>query len=134
MTSIPHSDALQADEDLSAKSATAPRVSVEALKDTIADLTFVNLGKAIEGCQRSAESGQTTATAPTFLMTLAVVTCVNGFVVVGKSAPASAANFDKAKGEQFAYEDAMRQLWPMKGYALRERLYQQELIDAGANG
>ena len=121
-TPIPHSDALQADEDLSAKSATAPRVSVDALKDTIADLWFINLGDAIERVGKD-------ATAPTHLMTLAIVTCVNGFVIVGKSAPASAANFDKAKGEQFAYEDAMRQLWPMKGYALRETLYQRELGD-----
>ncbi len=46
----------------------------------------------------------------------------NGFTVIGKSAPASPENFDPEKGKRFAYEDAVKQLWPLEGYALRERL------------
>jgi hypothetical protein len=46
----------------------------------------------------------------------------NGFTLVGKSAPASPENFDREKGQRFAYEDAIKQLWPLEGYALRERL------------
>jgi hypothetical protein len=32
----------------------------------------------------------------------------------------SAANFDAAKGRQFAYEDAVRQMWPLEAYARLE--------------
>lgn len=46
----------------------------------------------------------------------------NGFVVIGKSAPASPENFNLDLGRKFAYEDAIRQLWPLMGFALRERL------------
>ncbi len=46
----------------------------------------------------------------------------NGFTVIGKSAPASPENFDAETGRLFAYEDAIKQLWPLEGYALRERL------------
>jgi hypothetical protein len=47
----------------------------------------------------------------------------NGFTIVGKSAPASAENFDQQKGELFAYEDAVRQAWPHFGFALRDRIH-----------
>ncbi len=56
------------------------------------------------------------------LLTLCLVTTKNGFVLVGKSAPASAENFDVELGRKLAYEDAVRQLWPLMGYALRDRL------------
>lgn len=55
-------------------------------------------------------------------MTICIVTMTNGFVVIGKSAPADPANFNADLGAKFAREDAIRQLWPLEGYALRERL------------
>lgn len=55
-------------------------------------------------------------------MTLCVVTMRNGYAVVGKSAPADSENFNIELGKKFAYEDAVRQLWPLEGYALREQL------------
>jgi hypothetical protein len=42
--------------------------------------------------------------------------------VIGKSAPASPENFNAELGKKFAYEDAVRQLWPLMGFALRDRL------------
>jgi hypothetical protein len=51
----------------------------------------------------------------------AVCVCVfimnNGFVVVGKSAPISVANFNMELGSKFAREDCIRQLWPMMAFA-----------------
>jgi hypothetical protein len=46
----------------------------------------------------------------------------NGFIVIGHSAPASPENFNAELGRKFAYENAIRQLWPLMGFALRERL------------
>jgi Phage protein (N4 Gp49/phage Sf6 gene 66) family len=46
----------------------------------------------------------------------------NGFTVLGKSACASAENFDVEIGRKIAREDAVRQLWTLAGYALRDRL------------
>lgn len=31
-------------------------------------------------------------------------------------------NYNEALGQKFAYEDCIRQLWPLMGYALRDRL------------
>jgi predicted P-loop ATPase/GTPase len=59
-------------------------------------------------------------------MTIAVLTLDNGFVVVGKSAPADPENYNEALGQQFARDDAIRQMWQLEGYLLRERLWQAE--------
>lgn len=55
-------------------------------------------------------------------MTIAVVHYENGFVFVGKAAPADPDNFYSELGQKFAYEDAVREIWPAEGFALRERL------------
>jgi hypothetical protein len=56
------------------------------------------------------------------VLTLCLITLRNGFTVVGKAAPADPSNFDWKLGRQFAREDAIRQIWPLMGYALREKL------------
>lgn len=55
-------------------------------------------------------------------MTIAIVTCANGFVVVGKAAPADPENFNPELGRKFAMEDAIRQIWPLEAYLLCEKL------------
>ena len=55
-------------------------------------------------------------------LTICVLTTDNGFALVGKSAPADPDNFDEALGKKFAREDAIRQMWVLEGYLLRERL------------
>jgi Phage protein (N4 Gp49/phage Sf6 gene 66) family len=55
-------------------------------------------------------------------MTICVITLQNGFALVGKSAPADPENFDEALGHKFAKEDAIRQMWSLEAYLLRERM------------
>lgn len=59
------------------------------------------------------------------LLTIHVVVLRNGFTIIGKSAPADAVNFNAELGRKFAREDAIRQIWPLMGYALRQRLHEQ---------
>lgn len=59
-------------------------------------------------------------------MTLAIITMQNGFIFVGKATPADPTNFDEALGKKFAYEDAIRQIWPMEAYLLREKMACQD--------
>jgi hypothetical protein len=56
------------------------------------------------------------------LLSVCFIVLKNGFTVIGKSAPADEANFNRALGHKFAREDAIRQIWPLMGYALRDRL------------
>jgi len=55
-------------------------------------------------------------------MTIVVLMLENGFAIVGKSAPADAENFNEELGKKFAKEDAIRQIWPLEAYLLREKL------------
>lgn len=109
------SSSLEASEILSATGATAPRVSLDDLNAAIASENYFTAGEAAEAL------GQPTS-GPLDLLTLCLLTTKSGFTIVGKSAPASPENFDPLKGRSFAREDAIRQLWPLMGFALRERL------------
>lgn len=110
-----HSDALEATERYSAAKSTHPRVSLDSMKAKIATEAYFTAGDAGDAL------GIPTHDAAR-LLTLCIITMQNGFTLVGKSAPASPENFDAEKGRTFAYEDAIKQLWPLEGYALRERL------------
>jgi hypothetical protein len=61
-------------------------------------------------------------------LTLCVITMINGFTFVGKSACADPANFDAEVGERYAYEDAFEQIWPCEAYLIRERMWNEEKI------
>lgn len=57
------------------------------------------------------------------VLTVCVLTLTNGFMVVGESACASPENFNAVLGQKFAREHAIRQIWRLEGYALRDRLH-----------
>lgn len=59
---------------------------------------------------------------PLRLLSICILVLHNGWTVIGKSAPASAANFNSELGRKLAYEDCIRQLWPLMGFALRDKL------------
>jgi hypothetical protein len=101
----------------------APRVSLETIEASIAYRYDTTGGKIVAFDPRNA--GQVVSGQAMSLNVLSVCILVmkNGFCVIGKSAPAVGSNYDEQLGKNFAYEDAVRQLWPMMGYALREKLF-----------
>lgn len=62
-------------------------------------------------------------------LTFCVLVLRNGFTVTGTSACASPENFDAEIGRKVARQDAVRQVWPLLGYALKERLQAEQLPD-----
>ena len=65
-------------------------------------------------------------TPPNTVLTVCVLTLTNGFNVVGKSAPVSAANFDVELGKKIARSNAREQIWQLEGYLLRQRAFERE--------
>lgn len=59
---------------------------------------------------------------PNTPLTVCALTLRNGFMVVGKSAPASPENFDADLGKKIARDDARNQIWALEGYLLRSQL------------
>ena len=51
-------------------------------------------------------------------LTICVLTVRNGFKVIGESACVDPANYNKALGDDYARQDAMRKLWPLEAYLL----------------
>lgn len=85
---------------------TAPRVTPA---DMEANITHIEIVKHV------AKSGQT--------LRWAVLTLRNGFALAGEpSASVSPENDSEELGTKFAIENAKRALWPIMGYALRDKL------------
>ena len=60
------------------------------------------------------------------LLTFCVLILRNGFTVTGESACVSPENFDAELGRKIARQNAIAKVWPLMGYALRERLFLRE--------
>ena len=104
---------IQATDQESAAVAVAPRVALADIEGAIAARYDFTADKAV---------GIAPVVDPLKLLSICILVMTNGFTVIGKSAPASPANFNADLGRKFAYEDAVRQLWPLMGFALRDKL------------
>lgn len=118
-------DSLKVTDDESAAIATAPRV---ALADIEAAIIARYEFSAINACKHVnskvlVQSGLYPRVMDSLqVLSICLLVLRNGFTVIGKSAPASPENFDADLGHKFAYQDAVRQCWPLLGFALRDRL------------
>jgi len=106
---------LQQTETECAANAKAPRVALADIEAAIAAQYDFPADKAV------AAMGSPVAD-PLKLLSICILVMRNGFTVIGKSAPASPENFNAELGQKLAYEDAVRQLWPLMGFALRDKL------------
>ncbi len=109
--------------------AVAPRV---ALADIEAAIAFRHDFRAID-VVAGPDGSVPGIASPLELLSVCLLVMVNGFTVIGKSAPASPENFNAELGRKLAYEDAIRQLWPLMGFALRDRLHRDKISDDEAD-
>jgi hypothetical protein len=70
-----------------------------------------------------AVKGTTYTILPDGITTICQLTLANGYTVHGESACADPTEFSKAEGEKWAWEAALRKVWPLLGYALKEKLH-----------
>lgn len=110
--------------EIQAKGLTAPRVTPADIQANIASEHYFTASQAA-----SMASGELPPV-PLDLLTFCVLVLKNGFTVTGESACASPENFDAGIGRKVARDNAVAKIWPLMGYALRERLHQRELYEA----
>lgn len=60
----------------------------------------------------------------TDVLTVCVITLVNGFTVTGESACASPENYNQEIGEKIAFGNAREKIWPLEGYLLKQKLFE----------
>ncbi len=59
-------------------------------------------------------------------LTFCVLILRNGYTVTGESACVSPENFDAELGRKIARQNAIAKVWPLMGYAMRDRLFLRE--------
>lgn len=119
-------DSVRKTEEMSAAVVVSPgtRISLKEIEDAIAAEYTTTLGSAFR---------DSPITSAMETMTLHVIVLKNGFMVIGKSAPADPLNFNAELGQNFAREDCIRQLWPLMAFGLREQIADQGALYRRAN-
>lgn len=112
MRSTPSLDATDASS--AAVQVTPWRVSLDMMKSRVASVEYI-YPKSIPH------------------MTIAIVLLDNGYALQGMSAPADPQNFNEDKGREFAYEDALRKLWALEAYVMRDYLTDRIIIPDAEN-
>ena len=67
--------------------------------------------------------GETYLVLPDGRTTLCMLVLENGYTIKGLSACVDESEFDLNIGRKIAFEDALRQIWPLEGYLLAEKMY-----------
>ena len=94
------------EEEIQAKNLNAPRLTPDIIDSLIKEKSFHRL---------------------TDVLTVCVLTLQNTFTVTGESACASLANYNQKIGEDIAFTNARDKIWPLEGYLLKQKLYEESL-------
>lgn len=118
------SESLKLTDAQSAAVAVAPRVALADIEAAIAATYFDTADRfASEAAATYAKDTPVVGTIEALRpLTICILVMRNGFTVIGKAAPASPENYNVELGRKYAYEDAVRQLWPLMGFALKDCL------------
>ena len=111
--------------EIQAKGKTAPRVTPADIEANIASEHYFTALNGVEGVDPKATVyGTSDEDIPDELglLTFCVLVLENGFTVTGESACASPENFDAEIGRKIARQNAVQKIWPLMGYALKDRL------------
>ncbi len=97
----------------------APRVTPADIEAAIASEWYIN---AADGVPEDDFHPPVPSNHPLRQLTICVLVLKNGFTVTGESACVSPENFNAEIGRRVARENAIDKMWPLLGYALKERL------------
>ena len=110
------------EQEIQAKGLTAPRVTPADVEANIAKEVYFTAADGIGGRNAFHDEPMQTVNTEHTLLTFCVLTLRNGFTVTGESACASPENFDAEIGRKIARANAVNKVWPLMGYALRNKL------------
>jgi len=123
----PRTDDNAIEQEIQAKGLTAPRVTPADVEANISAEFYFTADDGIEGSRARGQlcairRDDRMASTATSLLTFCVLVLKNGFTVTGESACASPENFDAEVGRKIARANAVNKIWPLMGYALKEKL------------
>ena len=109
------------EQEIQAKGLTAPRVTPQRIQEVIAEEHYFTAENGVIGATIDPDVIVANAQ-PLRLLTFCVLVLKNGFTVTGESDCASPENFDAELGRKIARQNAVQKMWPLMGYALKEKL------------
>lgn len=121
------------EREIVAKGLTAPRVTPQDIEANIVSEHYFTAADGVAGAFTNAQVALGRGVYPDEigrlktelrLLTFCVLVLRNGFTVTGESACASPENFDAEVGRKIARQNAVNKIWPMMGYALKQRLHE----------
>jgi hypothetical protein len=114
------------EQEIIAKGKTAPRVTAADIEANIDSTHYFTAADGVEGEDWDNYLAILVGhdDHPLRLLTFCVLVLKNGFTVTGESACASPENFDAEIGRKVARDNAVQKIWPLMGYALKQRLHE----------
>lgn len=114
------------EQEIQSKGLTAPRVTPADIEANIAGEFYFTAADGYRSGLAYDPHGHPAnprpAPQPLELLTFCVLLLRNGFTVTGESACASPENFDAELARKIARKNAVAKVWPLMGYALKEKL------------
>lgn len=110
------------ENEIQAKGLTAPRVTPADIEANIACAHYFTAEEGVQGALAKTRPDLGMESPALALLTFCVLTLKNGFTVTGESACASPENFDAEIGRKIARQKAVEKIWPLMGYALKDKL------------
>lgn len=110
------------EQEIQAKGLNAPRITPADIEANIlSEHYFTALDGATSALATEIPKGHVPVALG--LLTFCVLVLRNGFTVTGESACVSPENFDAEIGRKIARQNAVAKIWPLMGYALRDKLH-----------
>lgn len=114
------------EQELNAKGLTAPRITPADIEANITSEHYFTADIGFVADEGTWHNGKAVLPESLRLLTFCVLVLRNGFTVTGESACASPENFNAAIGRRIARQNAVEKVWPLMGYALKDRLARGE--------
>ena len=120
------------EEEIVTKGLTAPRITPADVEANIVGEYYFTAAQGVQAAfgEQDELTRLTGAHGELKLLTFCVLVLKNRFTVTGESACASPENFDAELGRKIARSNAIDKLWPLLGYALKQRLHDEEAKNA----
>lgn len=99
----------------------APRITPADIEANISQERYFTAEEGVNGAVQMS-GGPDYCHENMSLLTFCVLVLRNGFTVTGESACASPENFNAEIGRKVARQHAVAKIWPLMGYALKEKL------------
>ncbi|MFZ6687518.1 Gp49 family protein [Undibacterium sp. SXout11W] len=113
---------IELEKEIQAKGLTAPRVTPAEIEASIGSEFYFTAADGCAGASGRRPNSVCSGTALK-LLTFCILVLENGFTVTGESACASPENFDAELGRKIARANAVNKIWPLMGYALKQKLH-----------